>query len=921
MTTAADIFSRIGVDTVTDDRARRAVKAGHKLLPTLTSYARVLTKRSDVRVVMSASIAGATDGKKIFWRPPIALGDSLDHERRFCDKRDDRLQPLCPACKAREDVLTVIYHEIAHICFESFARVSEADKKSAVQAALKESGSEYSQQVQQVLETSPRWKTEGDYINLAGLISPYLPLLVNALEDARVNRELFKARKGVKQMFDASVRRVFEEGVEQPDPATGKTVTVMWNEYALNMQVLVGLFAKACGYDYQNYFVTSVVTALNDQRITELVNQLNNIRTSSGVYNLGFPVLERLRELGFCENENLPDEPEEERDESGQPEDGDPSDSSDESPEGSPSDVDSDGNSEMESEAPEREDDSEEPESESSSNEGSDSGSEGSDSDGDKSGQDDTYEGDDSDDVPDPDSEDVGSSSGLGDEDAEDGQNGNSDGEPVSSGDDSSSGTDSSEPQQTADTEFGSGDIEGDSLDDPRDPEQRDGDDDSDFDREESSSVNSGESSGISTGDDSIQADSGSSNDQPDSGDSSESSDSSSGDNESGDLSSGSDSPVSQDSGEPEPIDTGAADKYGGTELIEDESNDSIPMGTPEEAEQALKVFGGHDEKPETVQETRASEAIDRAIVQGIYFETPSKNIWGVREHFYGEPLEVDGYNMSQAWDETYTKSYGLSRSRAGIDGEFEPSETTLGPALLRMRVAFSNNKRAKDREHLKSGKVNARVLGRRAWQGDERVFRSRVVPGKRDYFVAIAMDVSGSTAGVNLVLEKRAVMAQAELCSRMGIQFAIYAYSGNLHAPREGRAEGMDLDIYLVKEPNEPWNEAIKTRLRDLGPDSANLDGHTLEYLRKICDRRQETDKIIMYYSDGKMPAENRDEELVILQREIKNCRQKGYTLLGVGIRTDSPTEHGLETVEVNNDEDIVKVVKFLEKKLLKNG
>lgn len=126
-----------------------------------------------------------------------------------------------------------------------------------------------------------------------------------------------------------------------------------------------------------------------------------------------------------------------------------------------------------------------------------------------------------------------------------------------------------------------------------------------------------------------------------------------------------------------------------------------------------------------------------------------------------------------------------------------------------------------------------------------------------------------------------------------------------------------MDLDIYIIKEHNQPWNDEVKIALREIGPDNCNLDGHTLEYYRKYIERRPETDKIILYYTDGKMPAENHDEELVILQREIKVCKRKNITLLGVGIRTDSPVRHGLDTVQVDTDEDIVKVVRHLEKRL----
>jgi hypothetical protein len=86
------------------------------------------------------------------------------------------------------------------------------------------------------------------------LVSEFLPLILNALEDARVNREMFKARKGTKVMFDANCAKVFEEGVEQVDPATGQARVVKWYDYPLNLQAIVGLFALASGYEYSTWF-------------------------------------------------------------------------------------------------------------------------------------------------------------------------------------------------------------------------------------------------------------------------------------------------------------------------------------------------------------------------------------------------------------------------------------------------------------------------------------------------------------------------------------------------------------------------------------------------------------------------------------------------------------------------------------------
>jgi hypothetical protein len=335
-------------------------------------------------------------------------------------------------------------------------------------------------------------------------------------------------------------------------------------------------------------------------------------------------------------------------------------------------------------------------------------------------------------------------------------------------------------------------------------------------------------------------------------------------------------------------------------------------MGDADEALEHLKKVEQHDERPTTAEMRKNDNAMEIAVIQGLYFETPSTNIRGVRENRYGK----ESVGMANSWEQAERYATKRDRIERGIDGDFDPTEDILGPALLHMRVVFADNQRGKNTTHLKSGRVNAKVLGKRAPVQDPRLFKKRTQPGKKDYFVVIGVDISGSTSGLNLVLTKKAVMAQATLLSRMGIKFAIYAHTGCLSRDAAGR--DMDLDIYMVKEPDEPWTEATKDRLRKLSAYIVNLDGHALEYLRKVADRSNATDKIILYYSDGKMPAENAEEELVILQREIKLCAKKGYTLLGVGIRTDSPRRHGLDTVQVDEDSDLVKVVRHIEKRLL---
>ena len=251
-------------------------------------------------------------------------------------------------------------------------------------------------------------------------------------------------------------------------------------------------------------------------------------------------------------------------------------------------------------------------------------------------------------------------------------------------------------------------------------------------------------------------------------------------------------------------------------------------------------------------------------------------------------------------------------------------TESMIGHAVAKSRVAFGVNARAKTHRDQKSGKVDARNLGKRAWnEGDSRLFKSKTVPDKRDYEVLIGFDISGSTSsgynGVSrLHMLKYSVCALADTMARLGVDFSIYAHNtGYSRGGYDPDTCGASMDIYTLKLPTERWTPDIRNRVGKIRSGGSNLDGNTLRYYRKQMDKSRATDKIIMYFTDGVMPGMASAEEIPTLKDEIKICQQRGYTLLGVGVFTDAPIRHGLPTVRVDSEADYPAVIDHLAKRL----
>lgn len=955
------------------DKAWVAAREAAKLLPTFTSFARSITGNRSVRVILGDSFK--TDGHTIMITPPIALGEERTHDKFICSKRGPDKRMLCPACDAREMLLWPLYHEIGHIAFNS-NEPPEDYHRSLIKKVVEE-WHPYRVCAHGLL-MNEKINHGRSSLALAAAFDPYLAQLTNAFEDARVNSSMFKARAGLRVMFDAGTLRAFESGVEVPH--TGEMV--MWSDADINAQVVIGLFLIASGYEVEeNYLREEARKILEDEELIKIAEGVQYARSPKHVFELALTAWLRMQKLGVCvqekckpaESDDVPslgndggeggDKPNNDRSDDSKPDDGDSGGS------GEPGSGGGDGSggagaSPSSPASGEPSPDSARPidqpdagggtgggkgDDESASSDGGtppEAGADGGLGDEDKPSDAATEPSDvrdgGGDGSPEDSHEPVGSSGadsdprGDGDQESDSSTSGDEAGTeeegPGSAGDGDIA--DGSAPSEGAEESEESGDGSDSPEDAPSSRDEASGSDESDTSSDEGAgptpdagtedldSSDPGDRPDADGPD--AESESGVEGDLPDEGGSDwESAETELIEATPSDLSSGSKLPVVVEPGDPEVLgkflnlfnchkvdsDPGdhAVDHSGDSEYV---ITDDAPGSGGMMSDEALAAM---------------AKAVEIAIAQAELFDKVSIGVTSV--HHVKFPNREIGWMEGASW------GWG---ERALTAKDIEVSGSIVNSATMKARLVFEDNARARNERSLKVGRVDARTLGRRVPVDDDRLFKKKTRPGKKNYAVLIGVDCSGSTSSNNrLTRMKKAVWAQAEMLNRLGIKFAIYGHSGTTDdsmkprglvrekTPYGGYYDDDDgysyaLQILEVKGFDSPWDNKAKQALAALRPLAANLDGHTMEYYRHQIEGRRETDKVLMYYTDGSMPLENYDEELELLQTNIGILKRKRITTMAVGIDTDAPMQHGLDTCIVRSDNDIPGVVDFLKKRLI---
>lgn len=906
--------------------AWKAVRNFNRMLPTLTSFARALTGNN--KVTVRAGKSTETDGTIIWMRPPLGLGETVRHESSLCDLRNDTLTPLCPACRRNDDVWAGLHHEMSHILLGSFQKVSEDMRK-----AMRDLVDDWHPADACDHGTDLHNKITGStaYLPMFGIFSKYLWMIHQALDDSRVDSGMLNIKPGLRNQFYSTSYRAFAEGVEQSD---GKMSH--WRDAPVNAQVVVGMMLIASGcHIREGWLRPEVLEILDDETLQDLLADATHWGNVDGAAWRTIAAFRRLNDMGLCVVEKcVPPEPtppslnndsDKEKSDDGDPQPGDDpvgdeedASDGDDDPSGDDEESDSDGGDGSESDGSGDDDSQASPDSTDAGDEQSGDGSFGNDfenedssSDGsDKEGGDSDSQSEDEsvpDDAGDEDGEATGGSSDQREAEPDENSDGDAgedqadavdssesedeaeDGEASPEADpqgDSGSSTsgESSNPDGNRDAQDGDGDASGESQD-PADKAGYGGGGDGSFDPDESKSASQ------STDDDaSVDAD--------------------------GEEDVREDEPLGDevwseqyDDPRPQAVRSIPGDEFGDEDLAEEFFGKFTGHSAhDEDVDERLEEDDPYDELDDEILVVRR-KAVDNAVMQAAFFDRSSVGVGEVVEYEF--PTKLFGW-VDRGW---------ISRF-----DNFLPTEAVIGRALLKARIVFAENKRSRHVTGLTSGRVNGSSLGKRAALGDERLFKKRIAPGKRDYIVGITVDCSGSTQGNRIERIKRAVFAKAELLHRLGVKFYITAHTGGMERwwtegydyARDYGDELENLMILWIKKPDEPWNNATRTRLATLPALANNFDGHTLEFHRKVLERRTETDKILIYYTDGAMPAANYDEELAILTDELVKYNRAKIHKLAVGINTDSPSRYGFDTVRVDGDEDLIKVVQQLERYLV---
>lgn len=288
------------------ERAARAVREFQKMVPGLTSYVRAMTGNQKLRV--RAHPVTSTDGEHINIRPPLALAEPREHDRRLCDARDENVELLCPACNRMEQVWACLYHEMSHIVSGSLDMYLRKDLRAWVTRGALAVSDKYSALIERNLKKWPVTGRDTVY-DIAVTAHPYLTPILRATDDYVIEQRAFAARPGVQTMIYAMTAQIMRKGIEQDDGSFEK-----WCDQPVEVQLPVALLDELHGWRDEGWFSDEAVRALNAPGVQALMRR--EMSTVPEALSAAAAYLGEFIRLGYYQTEESHDESHYERSES-----------------------------------------------------------------------------------------------------------------------------------------------------------------------------------------------------------------------------------------------------------------------------------------------------------------------------------------------------------------------------------------------------------------------------------------------------------------------------------------------------------------------------------------------------------------------------------------------------------------------------
>ncbi len=259
------------------EQAARAVRTFAGLCPELSIFATILvgrdpSNRKEAITVVPGSQT-ATDGRTISIRPDARLAGAVSDSEW-------------------SDIKASLFHEVAHIAFDSFAKIDERDRITAIRNVTE--SMEDSIRRDAILRRMDH--ADANYRSLAEAWHASLPMMVNALEDARVEALLFVAKPGTHKHLEPQRMEIFDA----PREVIVERIGTPWGERSPDEQIIIGCYMLGAGYHVEGRLAEQPAKDL--RTLEPMILSAVNSGSVHGVYTNALAILTAAQELGYLRN-------------------------------------------------------------------------------------------------------------------------------------------------------------------------------------------------------------------------------------------------------------------------------------------------------------------------------------------------------------------------------------------------------------------------------------------------------------------------------------------------------------------------------------------------------------------------------------------------------------------------------------------